>query len=76
MAVMTKALFGSCSFQVAGEHVLFAVSEDDISGLVKRDRLKHLECERECLSRSLCGVLQAYTHCSSSEERHLPEMEQ
>ena len=33
MAVMTKALFGSCSFQVAGEHVLYAVSEDDISGL-------------------------------------------
>ena len=33
MAVMTKALFGSCSFQVAGEHVLFAVSEEDISGL-------------------------------------------
>ena len=57
MAVMTKVLFGSCSFQVAGEHVLFAVSEEDISGLVKRDRLKHLECERECLSRSLCGVL-------------------
>ena len=76
MAVMTKVLFGSCSFQVAGEHVLYAVSEDDISGLVKRDRLKHLKCERECLSRSLCGVLQAYTHCSSSEERHLPEMEQ
>ena len=76
MAVMTKALFGSCSFQVAGEHVLFAASEEDISGLVKRDRLKHLECERECSSRSLCGVLQAYTHCSSSEERHLPEMEQ
>ena len=76
MAVMTKALFGSCSFQVAGEHVLFAVSEEGISGLVKRDRLKHLECECECLSRSLCGVLQAYTHCSSSEERHLPEMEQ
>ena len=33
MAVMTKVLFGSCSFQVAGEHVLYAVSEDDISGL-------------------------------------------
>ena len=33
MAVMTKALFGSCSFQVAGEHVLFAASEDGISGL-------------------------------------------
>ena len=33
MAVMTKALLGSCSFQVAGEHVLFAVSEEDISGL-------------------------------------------
>ena len=41
-----------------------------------RNRLKHLECECECLSRSLCGLLQAYTHCSSSEERHLPEMEQ
>ena len=41
-----------------------------------RNRLKRLECERECLSRSLCGVLQAYTHCSSSEEKHLPEMEQ
>ena len=76
MAVMTKALFGSCSFQVAGEHVLFAVSEDDIYGLVKRDRLERLECERDCLSRSFCGVLQAYTHCSASEERHLPEMEQ
>ena len=76
MAVMTKALFGSCSFQVAGEHVLFAVSEDDIYGLVKRDRLERPECERDCLSRSFCGVLQAYTHCSSSEERHLPEMEQ
>ena len=33
MAVMTKVLFGSCSFQVAGEHVPFAASEDDISGL-------------------------------------------
>ena len=33
MAVMTKALFGSCSFQVAGEHVLYAVSEKDIYGL-------------------------------------------
>ena len=33
MAVMTKVLFGSCSFQVAGEHVLFAVSEEDIYGL-------------------------------------------
>ena len=76
MAVMTKVLFGSCSFQVAGEHVLFAVSEDDISGLVNRNRLKHLECERDCSSRSFCGVLQAYTHCSSSEERHLPEVEQ
>ena len=41
-----------------------------------RNRLKRLECERDCLSRSLCGVLQAYTHCSSNEERHLPEMEQ
>ena len=59
MAVMTKALFGSCSFQVAGEHVLFAVSEDDISRLVKRDRLKHLECEREYLSRSFC---ECYKH--------------
>ena len=76
MAVMTKALFGSCSFQVAGEHVLFAASEEDIYGLVKRDRLERLECERDCLSRSLCGLLQVYTHCSSSEERHLPEMEQ
>ena len=33
MAVMTKALFGSCSFQVAGEHVPLVVSEDGISGL-------------------------------------------
>ena len=76
MAVMTKALLGSCSFQVLLVNMYCLLPPKKTSMDWEPQTLKHLECERDCLSRSFCGVLQAYTHCSSSEERHLPEVEQ